>query len=364
MASDDVLRCRSCWTILWVVAIAVLPARGAPFVPTRNAHCVAYSPDGTLVAIGYSGQSNNEFPPGPHPNPRKCAVVQWFDAATARRLQRKETFGDLTRVGFSQDGRLLAACRLYASSDGVPLNQVTIWEVRDGTVWLSLDRCHSFCFSPTDDKVFVASRTNCVSYELTSGSKNTRFESLSGALALEVSPDGGRLAAIVSASGEYAIRVCDTDSGQLVGESAPFKQPFYAAVFSPSGRQIASGHAPGRIILWDVDTLLPITRFQTGGRGNLHPFFSSNGNTLGAGDQLNGDVVFWDLASGGRRHKYTFEEGSIHTHYVRRSEDEATPEKAPHRFVFTPHKDSFLAGPHGGIVRLLATGQDVQHFGQ
>src|SRR5262245_48487014 len=86
-----------------VVVIALLLAANelvcaAPFVPSRDAHCVAISPDAKLVAIGISGQSNSEFPPRPHPNPRKSAVVQLFEVASHKRLRRMETFGDLTRI--------------------------------------------------------------------------------------------------------------------------------------------------------------------------------------------------------------------------------------------------------------------------
>ncbi|MGE0761335.1 MAG: hypothetical protein AB7O38_30255, partial [Pirellulaceae bacterium] len=66
--------------------------QAAPFVPPRDAHAVAFSPDGRLVVVGISGQSNGEFPPRPHPSPRKCGVVQWFDIAHQRRLRRIETF--------------------------------------------------------------------------------------------------------------------------------------------------------------------------------------------------------------------------------------------------------------------------------
>ena len=51
-------------------------------------------PDGKLVVIGYSGQSNNEFPPAPHPNPRKCGVVQWFDVASGPRYSKCFALGE------------------------------------------------------------------------------------------------------------------------------------------------------------------------------------------------------------------------------------------------------------------------------
>jgi hypothetical protein len=32
--------------------------------------------------------------------------------------------------------------------------------------------------------------------------------------------------------------------------------------------------------------------------------------------------------------------------------------------VFAPNSEAFLAGPYGGILRLVSTGQDVRRFGE
>ena len=179
----------------------------APFVLKRDAHCVAFSRDGKLVAIAFSGQSNQQFPPGAHPNPRKCGVVQWFDVASKRRLQRKETFGDITRVAFSPDGRFVAASRLYTTLDGIGLNEVHVWQVATGKTEYIFDRCQAFTFSPSRDEILVTSRRRCVAYQLSDGTKIETFASLAGALSISCSPNGQRLAGVVTTKNEYWVRV-------------------------------------------------------------------------------------------------------------------------------------------------------------
>ncbi len=95
----------------------------APFVPARDPQVVAFAPGGTLVATGCSGMTDGTFPPRPHPDVRKCGVVAVWDIETRKRLFRWETFGDLTKLAFSPDGTLLAACRLFATDDGMELTR-------------------------------------------------------------------------------------------------------------------------------------------------------------------------------------------------------------------------------------------------
>src|SRR5262245_63784623 len=101
----------------------------APFVPARDPQVVAFAPGGTMVATGCSGLSDGSFPPRPHPDVRKCGVVAVWDVSTRKRLFRWETFGDFTKLAFSPDGRLLAVSRLFATADGIELDEVRLWDV-------------------------------------------------------------------------------------------------------------------------------------------------------------------------------------------------------------------------------------------
>src|SRR5687768_3194297 len=114
----------------------------APFVPVRDPQVVAFAPGGTLVATGCSGMTDGGFPPRPHPEVRKCGVVAVWDIETRKRLFRWETFGDLTKLAFSPNGTLLAAGRLFATADGLELNEVRVWDVTSGRLVQVLDRCH------------------------------------------------------------------------------------------------------------------------------------------------------------------------------------------------------------------------------
>ena len=107
----------------------------APFVPARDPQVVAFAPGGTMVATGCSGLSDGTFPPRPHPDVRKCGIVAVWDVATRKRLFRWETFGDFTKLAFSPDGKLLAACRLFATDDGIELDEVRLWDVTTAAAW-------------------------------------------------------------------------------------------------------------------------------------------------------------------------------------------------------------------------------------
>jgi WD40 repeat protein len=123
-------------------------AAAAPFVPARDPQVVAFAPGGTMVATGCSGLSDGTFPPRPHPDVRKCGIVAVWDVATRKRLFRWETYGDFSRLAFSPDGTLVAACRLFDTDDGVELDEVRLWDVTTGRLSRILDRCHAFDFSP------------------------------------------------------------------------------------------------------------------------------------------------------------------------------------------------------------------------
>src|SRR5438067_1376487 len=180
--------------------------RAAPFVPARDPQVVAFAPGGTTVATGCSGLSDGKFPPRPHPDVRKCAVVAVWDVATHKRLFRWDTFGDFTKLVFSPNGALLAACRLFATDDGIELDEVRLWDVTSGRLVKTLDRCHCFDFSPDSRQLAVLSRSKCIVYDFKDWSKEKQIKLLGDAVTIAFSADGLSLVGVARDEGKYRLR--------------------------------------------------------------------------------------------------------------------------------------------------------------
>src|SRR5262245_35114196 len=255
----------------------------APFVPARDPQVVAFAPGGTMVATGCSGLSDGTFPPRPHPDVRKCGIVAVWDVATRKRLFRWESFGDFTKLAFSPDGTLLAACRLFATGDGLALDEVRLWDVTTARVAKILDRCHGFDFSPDSKQLAVLSHSKCVLYELKDWTKERNIQPLGGAIAVAFAADGSSLIGIVREEGKYRLRRAPIATGENEAQSLPLDQPFYTIAVSPDGSLLATGHDGGNIVVWDAESLDVRSRLQAGVRGLVHPFFSPDAKLLAAG---------------------------------------------------------------------------------
>lgn len=356
------IRTQALTTFLFLVAGSPL-LLAAPFVPARNAQCVAYSPDGKWVATGTSGLSNGEYPPRPHPSVRKSAVIQVWDVASGQKLRRMETYGDFTKIEFSGDGKRIISSRLFSPGDGTHLNEVRIWDATTGKSLHQFEGCHAFAQTPEDEGIIVLSRSKCVLYDSLGKERLREYKPLGGAISVACSPEGKTLAGICPIGEKFTIRACNADSGEQSAESPPFDQPFYTLSIAAGGERLASGHSGGAVFVWEFHNLKPLQRLSSGGKGLQHPFFSPDGTVLGSGDQENGDVVFWNVADGQELRRYTFERGIFSTHLPRPPEQLVRPEKDPARFVFSPDGESFCAGCYGGIIRLVSSGQDTRRFG-
>jgi len=348
-------------------SLALAPAAkswAAPFVPARDPQVVAFAPGGTMVATGCSGLSDGSFPPRPHPDVRKCGGVAVWDIATKKRLFRWETFGDFTKLAFSPDGKLLAACRLFASNDGIELNEVRLWDVTTGRAQKPLDRCHDFDFSPDSRQLAVLSRTKCVVYDLKDWAKEKQVQTLGEALSVSFSADGQSLIGIVNEQGKYRLRQVRADLGEIQAQGLPLDQPFYSLAVAPDGSLLATGHDSGNVVLWDAQTLDVRSRWQSNTRGIARPFFAPDAKLLAAGCQETGDVVIWNLDDRQEQARYTFEKGALRTYYNRPAGALVRPERDPTRFCFSPDGHSFLVGCYGGILRATTGGQELARFGE
>ena len=352
--------------LFFLLAATALSA--APFVPARDPNVVAIAPSGNVVATGCSGMSDGSFPPRPHPDVRKCAVVAIWDVATGKRLARMETFGDFTQLAFSPDGTLLAAARLFATADGVPMNEVRIWDATTGRVIKVLDRCHAFCFAPTGNRLAVVSRSKCVVYDKTDWSKEHLIPPLGGCVSVSFLNDGSALLGVIretkaEEADQYFIRKCDLESGKQLQQSQPLASAFYQLVLAPDNASLATGHDGGNVLVWDLATLAPQLRLQTSIKGMAHPFFSPDGKYLAGGCQDNGDVVVWDLNTTKEAGRFSFDKWNARTYYARTAEESFRPEKDPQRFVFHPDSSAYLVGGNGGMLRLIDGGRELKRFG-
>ncbi len=342
----------------------------APFVPARDPQVVAFAPGGTLVATGCSGLTDSTFPPRPHPDVRKCGVVAVWDVQSGKRLFRWETFGDLTKLAFSPNGTLLAAARLFETGEGLALHEVRVWELTTGRQTKSLDRCHSFAFSPDGRQLAVLSRSKCALYEVKDWAKETLVKPLGGAVSVSFAADGQSLVGVVNDSGKFRLRLASLAAGQdTVGEApAPIQSlalddPFYRVAVAPDGSLLATGHDGGNIVVWDATTLDIRSRLNTGERGLAHPFFSPDAKLLAAGCQENGDIVIWNLTERQEVGRFTFEKGGLRTYLSRSADATFRPERDPTRFCFSPDGDAILVGAYGGILRATNGGQELRRFG-
>jgi len=348
-------------TLILISFVAELSA--APFVPTRIAQCVALSADGRLAATGKSGQSNSEFPPRPHPSPRKTGVVHVWDIVSGKIVARMETYGDITRVAFSPNAKLIAASRMYRTIDGIPMNEVRVWDIATRKTVLALDRCHSFDFSPNGEELVVASRKRCAVYNIADGKRLRRLDDLGGAVTIAYMGTTDQILGTIHSDGQYFMRVVDGKSGDTQRESLQLQDAFYRVAQSADGKMLATGHNRNLILLWDAEQLRPVAKLQVRGNPSIqHPFFSPDGSLLGVGNQSNGDTAFFDINSSKEVFRYTFARGTFRTHYARPQTETHRPEKDPHRFVFSADGNFFMAGCHGGIVRVVNTGQEIQRF--
>jgi len=336
------------------------PLEAAPFVLPRDPQAVAFAPGGTMAATGCSGLSDGTFPPRPHPDVRKCGVVAVWDVATRRRLFRWETFGDLIKLAFSPDGRQLAACRLFECDDGLALPEVRVWDVTTGRTAVVLDRCHYFDYLP-NGSLAVLSRSKCAVYDTRTWTKQQLIPELSPAVSLTALPGTADLVGLVAQGGKRVLRRTGTSGGRAV-QSLPLPSPTCRVAAAPDCSILATGHDDGIVWLWEPESLRLLGQLETAVRGLAHPFFSSDGQTLAAGCQANGDVVFWRLADRREIARYTFERGALPAARSRTSTDGFEPRQDPARFCFSPDGEAFFVGCYGGIMRATRDGRELARF--
>jgi WD40 repeat protein/tRNA A-37 threonylcarbamoyl transferase component Bud32 len=254
------------------------------------AWCVAFSPDGRLLAAG----SGRKGEPG---------QVKVWDLKTRQEIfclrGHPEFVSCLT---FSPDGRRLATGNGGVRTPG----EVKIWNVSDGRELFSLPRqkypVWDLAFTPDGDRLAVASagvdaRGRVLPTEVQVWDLAARREILclhgqaAVASAVAFSPDGRRLAY----TDDRAVQVCNAGTGQGILTLSGHANLVSGVAFSPKGERLATGSVDGTVAVWEAASGKRLLTLRHTDR-ILNVAFSRDGRHLAAaaGDRV---VQVWDTRS-------------------------------------------------------------------
>jgi WD40 repeat protein len=201
--------------------------------------CIAYSPDGKIIASGAND-----------------STVRLWDAATGAQLAVLEGHrAPVLRVVFSPDGKTLA------SAGSEP--NVILWDVEKKDLRMTLP----------DHPGFVPD--------------------------LAFHRDGKLLASVYVAPKDHRVVLWDLDTGKPHSEWVPPEKGTWAVAFSPDGALLATGGEDRLITLWDWKNRKAVRELpgHTDCLSTRSLSFHPDGSTLLSGDRA-GTARLWDVASG------------------------------------------------------------------
>jgi WD40 repeat protein len=240
-------------------------------------HCVAFSPDGTLLAFGSSDHK-----------------VRVADARTRTilRVLAGHTH-DVQHVAFSPDGALLAS--------GCGDHTARIWHVGSGRERAVLRHpawVHDVAFCQDGRALATLWGPVVWLWQLPAGPQRVALtDRTRGVYAF--APDGQLLAANgLLAPGNNPVEevvLIDAKTGRMLANLGKVGA-ISCLAFSPDGATLACGGAGEEALVWDVGTRQPRGRLG-GHKGGVRSLaFSADGKTLAAGT-AGGAVKLWDLAA-------------------------------------------------------------------
>ncbi|HYV34767.1 MAG TPA: WD40 repeat domain-containing protein, partial [Gemmataceae bacterium] len=224
------------------------------FIPTVNA--TGFSEDGrTLFVLGGLPDLGSTFLPKTNPPTPKPLLWAW-DVSTGKNLWTRNVLDHVFSAGFTPNGRLLldAAFNLHDMRTGgqrqlaeTPLHAYPV------TAFSADSRLMAVQWLKTIADIDLEVRI----IDLTTGKHIAQIgEPLGRGLPMALSPDGRMLAAI----GPDALHVWQVSTGKRLlhipgNDQAIVRGGMQFAscmTFSPDGKSLATGHANGTILLWDM----------------------------------------------------------------------------------------------------------------
>jgi eukaryotic-like serine/threonine-protein kinase len=245
--------------------------------PDRIVWCVAFSPDGSTLAVACKDGS----------------IVLRDPATGAERRMLRGHAGRVWAMDFSSDGRQL----LSAATDGARL-----WKVDGAPASVSFENGVVVACHP-DGRLAVVSASGSARLCDRSGNLVRSFPTPRGRIhALAFSPDGERLAAACSGIAEpfpegHEVVVWDVATGRELVVCRGHSRGLRTVAFSPDGRRLASGAGDATWRLWDADTGKQLLSGQVHHATLRAIAFSPDGRRVVTGG-TDGKVHVWDTEDG------------------------------------------------------------------
>jgi WD40 repeat protein len=222
---------------------------------------LAWSPDGTRIALGFYGKNNTG------------EVFQVWDAASGKQLSTfQDQPGAVCCLVWSPDGTRLATGGTYYSG-GDPLR---IWDAATGNKLLSLLSNSSSQFSDVLALTWLADGSRIVAL-------------------IETGPAPTASNPTLSLTEE--VRIWDAASGKLLSTSPTSIPGNNMAAWSPDGKEIAVGNDDGTIQVWGVTTGKRLLTYQGDTHAPLVLAWSPTGKAIASASGYP-EVQVWDPATG------------------------------------------------------------------